>query len=455
MGAAASVSFTEIPANPSTYVRWLGSLTTGQRQIVAGLPPWGIQRASVAADQARATLNTRVFSLPKKWPCSCDLCPGAVETYCTEADYRYHFVSEHKNCFRGAVLTENELPRDARPAIPLALRALSYFGPSELLDFSSCSTLCFLVCESALLFPPYGKAAYSTINKTAVLSERACALAHVTGNVLRSSNRRLKRARKQLTGLVRGHRVNFMKESKLASQSQVRMAAALLALIDSDSHGSQHDPCRRVCDMITSEDRTAGVPTIEKHLLSLDHISVSPQTMQVFERSIKGVRNDLLLASHKSDAERTSTSHRGMDKWTLAIAQFIVAFSEYYYSADFAVAAGSHLVQTVDARNRAYTIKQRICANFPLWFEECSKMQNSLERRERHLRHVTKEAREKMKQRVESLSRLAARGYPEHLGHWNVHALLTAHSGDWEAVLKKLSAEADDTVSPEVEDFSH
>ena len=70
-------------------------------------------------------------------------------------------------------------------------------------------------------------------------------------------------------------------------------------------------------------------------------------------------------------------------------------------------------------------------------------MQHSLERRDRHLRLAKEAAKEIERERVASLARLAARGDPEHLGHWNVHALLTAHGGDWEAVLAKLRLDLD------------
>ena len=59
------------------------------------------------------------------------------------------------------------------------------------------------------------------------------------------------------------------------------------------------------------------------------------------------------------------------------------------------------------------------------------------------MREANRAAKERAKQRVASLARLAARGYPEHLGHWNVHALLTAHGGDWEAVLQRLRVDED------------
>ena len=179
----------------------------------------------------------------------------------------------------------------------------------------------------------------------------------------------------------------------------------------------------------------------------LDHISVSPCAMHRFEMYVKGVVSHLRLSSNRSDTSRSaSSSKRGLDRWTLMIAQFIVAFSEYYYAADFAVAANTHLVQTVEARDRALAMKQKIRDRNPqckAWSEACHKMQHSLVRRDRHLREANRAAKERAKQRVASLARLAARGYPEHLGHWNVHALLTAHGGDWEAVLQRLRVDED------------
>ena len=85
------------------------------------------------------------------------------------------------------------------------------------------------------------------------------------------------------------------------------------------------------------------------------------------------------------------------------IAQFIVAFSEYYYAADFAVAANTHLVQTVEARDRALAMKQKIRDRNPqckAWSEACHKMQHSLVRRDRHLREANRAAKERAKQRV-------------------------------------------------------
>ena len=54
------------------------------------------------------------------------------------------------------------------------------------------------------------------------------------------------------------------------------------------------------------------------------------------------------------------------------------------------------------------------------------------------MREAKEAVKQKQNERVTSLARLAARGFPEHLGHWNVHAMLTAHGGDWEAALARL-----------------
>ena len=464
MGAAASAASPPHP-QPDDFVTWLGFLTTGDRQRLARLPPWRIVAAGLSVD--REETNDRPFSLPRQWPTFCPLCPrDAVETFCTEADFRFHHDHTHHNYYRAAVLREyrehrghcderghrderehrDELggdepaPAVSRPLVPIAIQALQFCGPGEIVDFSSCSRLCYIACESALCFPPFGKAAYSTINRTAVLSERASSLAQVTGNVLRSSTLRLKRARAQLTTLVRGNRVHFL-SAKIPSPAQSRVCGAVLTLLMPGDAHHDHDAYRRVCRLITSEDRTASVSTVETRLSSLDHISVPQSAMQEFEEFMKGVRNDLRLSSNKSDASRTTSSSRGMDRWTLMVAQFVVAFSAYFYAADFAVAANTHLVRTTVARDRANAIKEKMKDRNPkckAWSVACYSMQHSLERRDRHLREAKEAVKQKQNERVTSLARLAARGFAEHLGHWNVHAMLTAHGGDWEAALARL-----------------
>ena len=74
----------------------------------------------------------------------------------------------------------------------------------------------------------------------------------------------------------------------------------------------------------------------------------------------------------------------------------------------------------------------------PEWMARVAKMHSDSLRRLRDSGDNHSQLKAEFKQRRNQLDRLAANGYPEVHGHWNIHELLETHSGDWENVLSRL-----------------
>jgi len=409
--------------------------TTNVRRRIAQQPAAILLQHARQIESQRSSRRTssKINSEVIKIPYICRFCHfDPPELFLTQGDLQFHHDDNHTNHFL-KLLDDNTRKGDA------LIRSLQFLGPGDVIDLSSTCRFLFATCESAELFKPWGKGVYSRIQKTYTTAQRGSTLAKVTGIVMRTSCSQLKRARQQLTSIVEGNRIEYLK-IKRPNKTQYTTASAILALIGSnneDTRASDFDSFRRVRSMMLSH-----AQMIEIELLNVDILTMPESNVLAARPYIELLKRDLKrydgLNPKKFDVNKPGERPNRVDCWTKVVATFLIQWNEFWHCSNFAVAANKMNTETMSAFHQASAMLQRLHELAPIWMQHVATMHANIARKSRYFDEESLLLDAKAKERKNHIDRLAAAGFREIDGHWNIHELLSNH-GDWKIVLEKLS----------------
>jgi hypothetical protein len=312
MGSAASTHQT----NPPPSIHYLATCSSNERKRISSLPQHQLFNIIQSVAIPRLTSNVHPTTTPK-FPCCCPFkCDTPHEKYFTKYDLKFHIQDNHI-CSFVQLLQE---PKRSSSNVAL-VQSLMYLNPGELIDVSNTCSWLYLASESRLLWRPWGKGVFSRVYKTYQVANRASALVKVTGKVMKSAQQQLNQALKNVTALVEGNRIEYLKVHK-PNTTQYTTASALLALLllppkpdtnaegqstfyqqwmqdtpiimDShmnDSRAPDYDSFRRICTFM--REKGVEVPNIENKLQQLNVFSVPSASMLKARPFIETLRRDM------------------------------------------------------------------------------------------------------------------------------------------------------------------